>query len=160
MIRHASAADKERDQKDIDRFLTADGVQEATRTGHYFNKEGVQPDIIITSPANRARGTATLIAEQIKYNTDLIHINEELYEASVRTLLQVVNRLKEEWNEVFIIGHNPSISYLAEYITHAEIGSISPSGFVHVKVNSEKWTSISEATESLQVYRDPSTYDF
>ena len=160
LIRHAMANEKESGQKDIDRFLASDGIQTATKTGHYFKQEGIQPDIIMTSPAVRALATATLIAEQLKHNTDQVHVNDELYEASVRTLLQVVNRLKDDWSRVFLVTHNPSVSYLAEYITHAEVGSIVPSGYAHIRIPADGWAQVSEANGELVEYKDPSTYEF
>lgn len=158
LIRHAMANDKEQGQKDIDRFLASKGIQSATKTGHHFKQEGIQPDMIITSPAVRAAATATLIAEQLKYNTDLVHLNDELYEGSIRTLLQVVNRLKNEWSKVFIVTHNPSVSYLAEYITNAEIGSIVPGGYVHIRFSKDDWSQISEGSCELIEYRDPTMF--
>jgi len=160
LIRHAMANEKESGQKDIDRFLASEGIQAATKTGHHFKQEGIQPDIIITSPAVRALATATLIAEQLKYNTDQVHLNDELYEGSVRTLLQVVNRLKDDWNKVFIVTHNPSVSYLAEYITQAEVGSMVPGGYVHIRLSGDEWAQVSESTGELIEYKDPATYDF
>ena len=159
LIRHASSNEKEPDQKDIDRTLSTDGIQEATRVGHHFKQEGIQPDIIITSPAVRALGTATLIAEQLKYNTDQIHENDELYVASVRTLLQVVNNLKTEWNKVFIITHNPAVSYLAEYITGSEVGSMAAGGFAHIRTAAKEWMEVSEGIGDLIEYRDPKSLE-
>jgi phosphohistidine phosphatase len=72
----------------------------------------------------------------------------------------VINRLKESWERVFIVGHNPSMSYLAEYITHAEIGSIVPGGYVHIKVKLKKWELLSEGNGDFIASKDPLTYDF
>ena len=160
LIRHALSAEREARQNDIDRFLASEGIQAATKIGHHFEQEGIQPDIIISSPAIRAHSTSILIAEQLKYNTEQIHINDELYEASVRTLLQVVNRLKETWTQVFIVGHNPSISYLAEYITRAEIGSVPPAGYVHIKIKSKEWSLVSEGNGEFVACKDPSTFEY
>ena len=151
---------KNPDKRTLIVFLASEGIQAATKTGHHFKQEGIQPDIIITSPAVRALATATLIAEQLKYNTDQVHLNDELYEGSVRTLLQVVNRLKDDWNRVFIVTHNPSVSYLAEYITQAEVGSIVPGGYVHIRIPLDEWAKVSDSTGELIEYKDPSTYDF
>ena len=160
LLRHAMANEKESGQKDMDRFLASQGIQVATKIGHHFKQEGIQPDMIISSPAVRAVATATLIAEQLKYNTDLVHLNDELYEASVRTVLQVVNRLKNEWNKVFIVTHNPSVSYLAEYITQAEVGSIVPGGYVHIRFSKDDWAQISEGNSELVEYKDPTKLDY
>jgi len=160
LIRHAEAYEKETGGKDIDRGLTSDGIQNATRTGYFFQQNGIQPDIMISSPAVRARETATLIAEQLKYETNQIHYNDELYEASVRNLLMAITNLKSTWSQVFIVAHNPSISYIAEYITQSELGSVVPAGFVQIHFPFEEWAQVSEATGDLKKVKDPVSYKF
>ncbi len=152
LIRHGEAAERESDQTDFDRFLTGNGVQAVSNLGRHLSNKNTQPDIIITSPAVRAFGTAQLVAEQLNYDSARIHNNEEIYEASVRTLLQVVNQLKEEWNSVLLVGHNPSISYLAEYITEAEIGDMSPGSAAQISFELDKWPQISAGTGTLLEY--------
>ena len=160
LIRHAEAYERESGGKDIERGLTSDGIQNATRTGYFFKQNGIQPEMMISSPAVRARETAILIAEQLKYETSQIHYNDLLYEASVRNLLMAITNLKSSWSQVFIIAHNPSISYIAEYITQAESGSVVPAGFAQIHFPFEDWSQVSEATGDLKKVKDPITYKF
>lgn len=160
LLRHARAAEKLSDQKDIDRELDSIGLQNSTRMGINFSNKSFHFDIIISSPAQRARQTASLIAEQLKYNTDKIHFNDEIYEASARTLLQVVNRLKDEWTNVLLVGHNPSISYLAEYLTRAELGDMTTCGVVRIEFDLDSWSEISEGTGELINYEYPDLLNF
>lgn len=160
LLRHAQSEDKESSQKDFDRQLSARGLQNATRMGMYLKSLYLQFDIIISSPAERALNTASLIAEQIKYETSKIHQNEEIYEASARTLLQVVIQLKDEWNQVLLVGHNPSISYLAEYLTRKAIGDITTCGIVEIHFDTDKWSEISEGSGELVKYEYPELLKF
>jgi len=88
----------------------------------------------------------------LKLNTEHVHSNDELYEASVRTFLQVVKLFKEEWERVFVIGHNPTISYLAEYITNAEIGSMSSGSIARIEVPVKNWNEVDKGNCSLIQY--------
>lgn len=160
VLRHARANEKMSDQQDIDRTLNSTGLQNATRMGMNFFKKGCQFDIIISSPAIRAIYTASLIAEQLKYETNRIHQNAELYEASIRTLLRVVNQLKDEWKSVLIVGHNPSVTYLAEYITKAEIGDMTTCGVAHIQFNNMNWEEVSEGNGNLISYEYPDLLNF
>ena len=160
LLRHARAFEKLNDQKDIDRELHSVGLQNATRMGINFEKKKLQFDIILTSPAARAKKTAELVAEQIKFDVAKIHTNPEIYEASVRTLLQVINNLKNEWTKVLLVGHNPAISYLAEYITNAEVGNIDTCGVVSIEFNKQKWSEISEGSGDLISYEYPDLLNF
>ena len=160
LLRHAMADERLGDQHDIDRTLTSTGLQNATRMGINFLNKQYQFDIIISSPAIRAISTATLIAEQIKYDPAKIHQNQEIYEASTRTLLQVINQLKEDWQNVLIVGHNPSLTYLAEYITKSEIGNITTCGVAQIEFDKMKWEEISESTGHLVNYEYPDLLNF
>lgn len=160
ILRHARTEDKQQGQKDFDRELTAVGLQNATRMGIYLNEQEISFDILISSPAERARTTASLIAEQIGYETSKIHYNEEVYEASIRTLLQVVNQLKDDWNTVLLIGHNPSITYLAEYLTKTSIGDVTTCGLVQIEFKTDSWMDVSEGTGHLIAYEYPDSLNF
>lgn len=160
LLRHALASEKSGDQHDIDRSLTSTGLQNATRMGINFLNKKNQFDIIISSPAVRAMSTASLIAEQMKSDPLKIHLNQEVYEASTRTLLQVINQLKEDWQSVLIVGHNPSLTYLAEYITKSEIGNITTCGVAHIEFENLKWEEISESTGHLVSYEYPDLLNF
>ncbi|MTI40684.1 SixA phosphatase family protein [Fulvivirga lutimaris] len=160
LLRHARSSEKASGQQDIERTLNSTGLQNATRMGINFTQKNYQFDIILCSPAIRALATASLIAEQIKYDTGRIHQNDEIYEASIRTLLRVVNQLKEEWNSVLIVGHNPSVTYLSEYLTKAEIGDMTTCGVTHIQFENLKWEEVSEATGNLVSYEHPDQLNF
>ncbi|UII23949.1 SixA phosphatase family protein [Fulvivirga ligni] len=160
LIRHAKAMEKLSGQTDNERELDSVGLQNATRMGINLNHQSLQPDIIISSPANRAFTTASLIAEQIKYDTHRIHPNPEIYEASTRTLLQVINQFKNDWQNVVLVGHNPSVSYLAEYITKEEIGNVTTCGVVRIEFDFDDWAMVSEGTGDLISYEYPDLLNF
>ncbi len=160
LLRHARALEKASDQKDFDRELDPTGMQNATRMGINLAEQELDLDIIISSPAVRALSTATHVAEQIHYDPDRIHTNENIYEASVRTLLQTINHFKEDWENVLLVGHNPSISYLAEYLTNYEIGNMAPCGFVQITLKVKKWEEVSEATGTFGKYEYPDLLNF
>ena len=160
LLRHARAEERQSGQKDSERQLTPIGLQNATRMGINFRNRHIQFDIILTSPADRAFFTASLIAEQLKFETSRIHINDEIYEASVRTLLQVVNNLKDEWNNVLIVGHNPTITYLAEYLTDKAIGNITTCGVVLISFETSSWAEITQNSGELVNYEYPELLNF
>ena len=160
LLRHAHAMEKGVGQKDIDRELDSIGLQNSTRMGINFSNKSLQFDMIMSSPASRAFQTASLIAEQIKYEPARIHKNDEIFEASVRTLLQVVNRFKADWDSVLLVGHNPSITYLAEYLTGAEIGNMTTCGVCQVEFSIDAWQEVTENIGELASYEYPDLLNF
>ena len=127
----------------------------ATKMGHFLFEQDIRPNKFVSSDAMRAQQTTLNMAEQMKSDTNKIIWEHELYEASVRTFLEVVNSLQVEWKVVIMVGHNPTISYLAEYITGADIGDMSTSSVVQVDFDLESWAEVSEGNGNFVRYLEP-----
>ncbi len=155
LIRHAESLESGRGQKDKDRILSPTGYQDAPRVGQYLYNQHCRPDIMIASDAERARITALLIAEQLKFERHKILLEEDVYKASVRSLLELINNQKEAYEQVMIIGHNPVVTYLAEYLTRKEIGSMAPCSVARLSCESDNWKGFSEGNVDLLAYITP-----
>ena len=143
LIRHAEAAMPEGGMKDFDRPLTASGIRDATHLGNYLAKKDVLPDIFLSSSALRTRQTSEEIALQIKYEIQKISFKDRLYEPSVRELLMEINQI-DKGNVLLMVSHNPSISYLAEYLSGEVIGNMPPGACVELDFSFDIWEAISE----------------
>jgi phosphohistidine phosphatase len=153
-VRHAHANESSGYQKDIDRELSTIGMQSANKLGRHLAAAGEIPKKIIASTAQRAQTTANLIADAMGYSEDNIIFDEELYSASVRTFLKLVNELPENADHVLIVGHNPVISYLCEYITGEVIGSMEPAAICRIEF-SGSWNAITQNSGALRFYKTP-----
>jgi len=154
LVRHAEADTTNFDIKDIDRPLTSDGEIDASKLGKMMAELLGTPDLIISSTAIRTRTTTAMIAEQLGYDPLNVDFLEDLYESSTRILLRVINELEEKNNKVVIVTHNPAITYLAEYISGAVIGNVSPAGLVHLKFKGA-WSEISQDGAEFVKYHEP-----
>lgn len=154
LVRHAEADSTNFDIKDIERPLTSDGEIDASKLGKTMAEMLGTPDLILSSTSVRTRTTTALIAEQLGYDPVNVDFLEDLYESSTRILLRVINELDEKNNVVVIVAHNPAITYLAEYVSGAAIGNVSPSGLVHLNFKGA-WTEISQNNVNLVKYHKP-----
>lgn len=152
LVRHAKTEERSLDMRDFDRELTSRGMQDATRLGKYYSTKEIIPDQVLSSDAARARATAELIASQMGYELSRIHLNHEIYEASVRTLFQLVTQLKDEWDSVMIVGHNPVMNYLAEYLSDAEIGHMYTGSVACIVFDTDSWMDVIEGSGNLEEY--------
>lgn len=155
LLRHAQSADKHVAEVDKERELTPQGSRESLLIGSYLSKQKLSLDAIYTSTANRAKSSAGLIADAIKIDTDKIILNEELFQASPRTFLDLINQFDDGLNHVMCVGHNPTITYVAEYITKAEIGDIVPGGMAIIRFNFNSWSEVSGGNGELVNYIYP-----
>lgn len=160
LLRHAKSDWTNPSEKDFDRGLNARGMRVAPKMGKKLTDLGVVPDAVISSPANRAKSTAEFVTEQLEYDLENIIYNEEIYEASVRTLLKLVNELDNEYDKVILVGHNPAFTYLTEYLTDAEIGNIPTCGCVALKFHTNEWGEVSKSTGDLEWFIFPAQFDF
>lgn len=155
VTRHAKAETHATGLKDFDRVLITRGRHDASRIGAKVAAQGVFPDIIVTSPASRAADTALLFAEQFKIPTQEVVLNEEIYEASLRILLRIVNQLENNYKSVMIVGHNPGLLYLIELITGEIIGHLPTSGCCGIEFPFDDWQQVSANSGTLKFFFHP-----
>ena len=158
LIRHGEAEDSTSGQKDFERKLTPLGVRNSSRMGKLLNDYDINPDLLIASTAFRARYTAELISEQIKLPTNKIDYLDEVYKASVRSLFEIICDLDVEYKTVVIVGHNPVLIYLAEYLTKKAIGTLVPAGILQIGFDLDSWSSVSEGNGTLMNYYVPAAF--
>ncbi len=155
LIRHAKSDWSIPGQPDFNRTLNHRGQSDAPLMGKVLKELQVSPELILSSPAERARRTAEFISEQLKYPIEKIKFEDEIYEASPRTLLRLINNLDNELSNVAIFGHNPTFTYLAEFLCKAELGNIPTSGAVKIQFDLDDWAAVSEGTGELRWFEYP-----
>ncbi len=155
LLRHAEAKEKQVGQDDIDRKLTPRGMREALLIGTYLFKEKTKIDVIISSPAERAKATAGLVVDGLKWDHKTITFNDELYEASSRTFFNFLFTLDDAYKHIMLIAHNPVVSYVAEYLTKEEIGDMAPGSLATIKFAIPSWQDIGEGKGELENYIYP-----
>jgi len=155
LLRHAQSAEKQIGQTDKERELTPVGVKDIILIGNYIQKNNLPVDIIISSTAERAKTTSRYLADTLRFDLDKIIEDEELYEASTRTFLELIGKLGDEYQNVLCVGHNPVISYLAEYLTKAEIGDMYTAGLVIIKFKLNSWADVTQGNGELENYIYP-----
>jgi phosphohistidine phosphatase len=155
LIRHAQAVEKHSNQIDKDRELTQTGVQEAIQIGSLLFNQKFLPQAIYASSAERTIQTALIVANELKFDKSNLHYEDELYEASTRTFFQFITELDDNVHSVCCVGHNPVISYLAEFLSNAEIGDMATGSCAVIKFNLSKWVEVSQRSGQLVTYLKP-----
>jgi phosphohistidine phosphatase len=156
MIRHAKSSWKDISLDDYDRPLNKRGQKNAPFMGKLLKQKGVKPDAILSSPANRAKTTAKLIANEIDYK-NYITFDENIYEAGSSTLFFILKELDDGIGTVFLVGHNPELNILA----HKLVGfheNIVTSGVLEIEFDSESWAEIDAQNAKLISYEYPKKY--
>ncbi|MGD8524014.1 MAG: histidine phosphatase family protein, partial [Desulfobacterales bacterium] len=116
LVRHAKSSWKYPNLDDFERPLNKRGRKNAPFMGKVLKKLKVAPDLVISSPANRAATTARIIAAAINYPLENIVYSEAIYEFSENALIHVIKQIEDSVNNTMVVGHNPAINGLANYI--------------------------------------------
>ena len=148
LLRHSYAEDSA-NQSDRSRALTHDGVAKVRTLGRHLVKQDFDVDMIYCSPALRTTETAQHLTEELGFSESLVKYDESIYGASVRELLQVVNATDLSFTKVMIIGHNPAISFLGDYLTKADIEFVAPCGLVHMSFDGLAWNEVTQGAGEL-----------
>lgn len=149
LLRHATAEDQSQMFKDFDRELNSRGIMDAARMGHYLKQQGTTIESIKASGAARTYQTAKIVAEQMRFEVDDIETVEKLYSGGPQAYLAAINATPDTMQTLLICGHNPDISYFAEYLTSANIGSMQKCSMAVIDFEDQTWSEISGKTGNL-----------
>ena len=154
LIRHAKSDKKSKNMRDMERPLNKRGLKDAPLMGKVL-KNVITPDIILTSPAERAMKTAQSIAAEYNLNGESIQSNPELYLEPKSTLLKAIKQTDNRFNTVFVVGHNPGLTDLINYLSLETVDNLPTSGAFAVSFDSENWADIDSASGKLLFYEFP-----
>jgi phosphohistidine phosphatase len=155
LVRHATAEDQTFRIKDFDRNLNNKGLAEAADMGKWLANSTMRPDIFVTSPASRAYKTAEIMAGQLGVNISSINTRADIYDGGPRAYLSALTSLPETFSMLILFGHNPDITYFAEYLSGANLGSMKKGAVAVIEFEDQKWEEISAKTGTLTIYKTP-----
>lgn len=112
LIRHAKTEYPAPGMDDFDRALTQSGKEEAVRVSAKVLARGVHLDLIISSPAKRAKMTAEIFAKTL-YPAQGIIFLPELYHPHPSVFDEVIAKLDSSIKSVAIVSHNNGITDFA-----------------------------------------------
>lgn len=153
--RHAKSSWDYPGRSDIDRPLAERGVQNAYDMASRMKKRDEVPQLIISSPANRALHTAVIYSRVLDYNLGGIVINEDLYMGGEDAILQVISLVDDNIDSLMIFGHNPDFTYLANNFLNDRIYNIPTCGVVRLSFKVTHWENIHRSTLTGHLFDYP-----
>ncbi|AZI26213.1 histidine phosphatase family protein [Pedobacter sp. G11] len=157
LVRHGKSDWGNLDLKDFDRPLNKRGKENAPEMAERLVQRGFKFDLIVSSPAKRAKSTAKFFAEA--YQVDDIQYEESIYEANTTALLKVINGLDDSAETVIMFGHNPGFTDLANELSDADIYNIPTAGMVLMSFPFDSWKMVSRGTGELVFFDYPKNSD-
>jgi len=158
LIRHAKSSWSDPTVSDFYRKLNKRGKRDAPFMALKLADAGADPDLIVSSPAKRARRTARYMAQGVGYPEKKIHYVEAIYSSATEDLYRVLCCIDNDCKEVFFVGHNYGITDLAEELTGEELVNIPTSGIVAMKCDISSWSKIEAGCGKMMFFDYPKKY--
>ena len=93
LLRHAKSSWDDSSQKDFDRALSKRGETAAPRVGAYMAQQGLAPDLVLCSPAVRARQTLDLVLPHLATGPTVVY-EDRFYLAAPSVMLARVRKIE------------------------------------------------------------------
>ena len=112
LLRHAKSSWSDSTLADIDRPLAPRGERAARKLAKYIRRKRIRPALVLCSPALRTRETLEAVEASLGKRC-VVEVVPQLYAASDRELLELLQALPEPVSSVMLVGHNPGLQNLA-----------------------------------------------
>ncbi|MFE5535984.1 SixA phosphatase family protein [Streptomyces sp. NPDC056519] len=120
ILRHAKSAWPD-GVPDHDRPLGPRGLRDAPAAGRLLAGSFGVPDLVLCSPARRARDTWDLAAAEMDRVPPVRH-DPRLYAADARDLLDIAREVPPDVGTLLLVGHNPGLEELLLLVAGAAVG--------------------------------------
>jgi len=166
LLRHAKSSWADPKQQDFDRPLNARGTSAAKAVASFFSVTNLQPDLVLSSAALRARATLAHLVPALARDTRIL-IERRLYMASAAKLLERVQEIDDDAGTVLMIGHNPGLERLARMLAGsgkdddlAALGAKFPTAALAVlEFGAAHWRDIAKGSGKLTEFLSPRDLD-
>ena len=152
-MRHAKSSWADSSVADFDRPLNERGLRDAPLVGRFMRRQKLRPGLVLCSPAERARQTASLVAQAAGLPAPLRY-DERIYEATPARLAEVVSQVEEGVDELLLVGHNPGLEGLLELLT-GESRRMPTAALARLLLDVEKWGKLGEGAGRVELFVRP-----
>jgi phosphohistidine phosphatase len=155
IIRHGKSDWAEPGMSDFDRPLNHRGNKNAPEMAERIVRKNLVPELIVSSPANRALTTARHFAQTWNIPTANIQQEPSVYEANVTSLLKIINGLSNGVNSAALVGHNPGLTDFVNYLADAHLYNLPTAAVVVIDFPFDDWSMVSQHTGTLFLFDCP-----
>ena len=134
IARHAKSSWDDATLSDFERTLNKRGKRDAPCMAELLKDKGIKPELILSSPAMRAKTTAKYYHEVLGGE---LRLDERIYEASLMSLIYLVQESLEKVDSLMIVGHNPGLTALNDRLTNKSIYNIPTAAVVGIEFEDE-----------------------
>lgn len=153
IFRHGKS-DRKAQSDNYHRPLKDGGKRDAQRAGVWLAQQGLVPDQVISSPAERARVSAEKACKAMGLYTGKIDRDRRVYKADLNALLEVLGECPDSSRRVMLVGHNPGLEDLLRYLAEGDLpvalkDKLLPTAAIARLIMPEHWVGLQKGCASL-----------
>jgi phosphohistidine phosphatase len=157
LVRHGKSKRGPEYETDFERPLAKRGKRDAARMGAYLAEHDLLPELIVSSPAERARDTTLRLAEAADYQGE-IRFEDVLYFTDDQAYLDLIWGLDDALASAMFVGHNPATESVIETLsgTYARMPT---TAVACIRFEADAWGEIQEGVGRLAWVERPKELD-
>lgn len=115
----------------------------------------IQIDAFISSPAKRARKTASIFAKEFGIAENEIIYKTELYGAPSEVFYEVIKNLDNESDNVALFSHNPGITDFANSLTEMRADDMPTCSIFAIQSDATNWKQFHQSNKTFLFFDYP-----
>jgi len=151
LLRHAKSAWDQPGLSDRERGLNKRGKRDAPRMGEALSRL-MAPMAIVASPARRAQLTLEGLCQGWPALADCEHtVDEDLYTFSADDLFEWLQGQEDSQQALFIIGHNPALTDLANALAGDDgLANLPTAGYLRLALQIDRWRDMRQGCALIE----------
>lgn len=146
IVRHAKSVPYGYDD-DFNRDLRDRGKNDSKLVSGELERQGIKPDVMISSPAKRAIKTARIFAETLGFPKKEIIEVEDIYDGlTTSEFLGLIRNLPDDKNTAFFFGHNPGFYYFVNSLLEHFYDEMPTCSTVGIDFDVDSWQEVKART--------------
>jgi len=139
ILRHGKSSWEHPELSDYDRPLLPKGEHRTKKIAKYLKKQEKIPQLILTSPAKRAKQTAKIANSYLETN---VKKEDNLYPGNSQNIQETIFGLDNQLESVMIVGHNPALTNIVREFMDPQLDWLSTSSVAMASWDTDKWEEI------------------
>ncbi len=143
VMRHAKSSWANSGITDFERPLNKRGYKVAPQVAEFIHAQGLTPDLVVSSPARRARTTAEIFVEHCDgMSLDQLVLEDSFYHAPARVYREYLTQFSEpEVETLMFVGHNPGMESLIEQLG-GDWEPMPTAAVAHFELKVDSWSEL------------------
>ncbi len=158
-VRHAKSSWSDPYLSDHDRPLNGRGKRDAPFMARMMLLKEQRPDVMITSTALRAKRTARHFRKALGLKKKLVWEDPRLYHAAPQQIIDVVRELPDDHQIVYVFGHNPGMTDVANFFSHDIVDNVPTCGIFKISCDVDSWYEINRSNSTRSAFYYPKQFN-